>query len=388
MSTTQICPSQQALYKRNLIAILVSVMVVGTTISMTLQLLALIMEQRGYGTDIIGIHASMTAVAILSIGPFVPRLMSRVNAVPLMYLGIALIALSLYALSSSDDLVSWFGYRYFLGAGICFVWVISETCINAIANQANRGKIMGLYGCFFAVGFALGPIILTIVGSEGVTPFYICIAIVLLSAIPLYYIGAIDLDFDGHDSHSFWQIGKKSPLLYVVGFTAGFVEVAVYTLLHIYGLHINLDLQDAMIMLSVFVVGSVVLQPIIGRCADKLGLKPVLLAVTLLCGLAAVLLPLTIHSQWLLWPMVFVWGGVAIGIYTSGVIGIGHRFEGEELAAGNSGFIMMYAVGTLLGPTIAGIAMKISDPQGYVWALAVSSFLCFGFIVASRERLK
>ena len=379
MNNSQTSTAQSAIYKRNLMAILLSVMVVGTTISMSLQLLALIMEQRGYGTDIIGIHASMTAVAILSIGPFVPKLMSRINAVPLMYMGIALIALSLYALSSSDDLLTWFGYRYFLGAGICLVWIISETCINAIASEGNRGKIMGLYGCFFAVGFALGPIILTLVGSEGFLPFYICIAIVLLSAIPLFYIGSIDLDFDGHDSHGFWQIGKQSPLLYVIGFTAGFVEVAVYTLLHIYGIHINLAVQDAMIMLSVFVVGSVLLQPFIGRTADKLGLRPVLLA--------AVLLPFTIHSQWLLWPMVFIWGGVAIGIYTSGVIGIGHRFEGDELAAGNSGFIMMYAVGTLLGPTIAGIAMKISDPQGYVWTLAVSSFLCFCFILTSKGKL-
>ena len=387
MPTTQTLQSKESIYKRNLMAILISVMVVGTTISMTLQLLALIMDGRGYGTDVIGFHASMTAVAILTIGPFVPKMMSRINAVSLMYIGIALIALSLYALSLSNDLLTWFGYRYFLGAGICLVWVISETCINAIASEGNRGKVMGLYGCFFAVGFALGPIILTLVGSEGALPFYICIGIVLVSALPLYYIGSVELDFEGHENHGFWQIGKKSPLLYVIGFTAGFVEVAVYTLLHIYGIHINLELQDAMIMLSVFVVGSVVMQPFIGRCADHLGLKPVLLGVTLICALAAVLLPFTIHSQWLLWPMVFIWGGVAIGIYTSGIIGIGHRFEGEELAAGNSGFIMMYAVGTLLGPTIAGVAMKISDPQGYVWALAISSFLCFGFILLTKEKL-
>ncbi|WP_339669791.1 MFS transporter [Dasania marina] len=380
MSTTQITENQHSTYKRNLIAILISVMVVGITISMSLQLLSLIMDGRGYGTDIIGLHSAMTAVAILTIGPFVPKLMSRINSVILMYVGIALIALSLFSLAHSEDMLSWFLYRYFLGLGICLVWVISETCINALAESHNRGKIMGLYGCFFAVGFALGPIILTLVGSEGLLPFYIAIAIILVSAIPLFYLGNIDIDFNGHDNYGFWHIGRRSPLLYVIGFTAGFVEVSVYALLHIYGIHINLPVHDAMVMLSVFVIGSVVLQPVIGRCADRFNLRGVFLMVTFLCAAAAMLLPYTIHNPWLLWPMVFVWGGVAIGIYTAGIIGIGHRFNGDELAAANSGFIMMYAGGTLLGPSISGYAMKWSDPQGFVWVLALISILCFCFV--------
>ncbi|MCR8922919.1 MFS transporter [Dasania sp. GY-MA-18] len=369
--------NDKANYPRSLIAILISVMVVGTTISMSLQLLSLIMDARGYGTDIIGMHSAMTAVAILTVGPFVPKLMSRINSVILMYIGIAIIAVSLFSLAHSQDMFSWFFYRYFLGLGICLVWVISETCINALAEEHNRGRIMGLYGCFFAVGFALGPIILMLVGSEGLLPFYIGIAIVLVSAIPLYYLGQIEIDFAGHDNYGFWHIGRQSPVLYIIGFTAGFVEVSVYALLHIYGIHINLPVQDAMVMLSVFVIGSVVLQPVIGRCADKFSLRNVFLMVTLLCAAAALLLPFTIHNPWLLWPMVFVWGGVAIGIYTAGIIGIGHRFNGDELAAANSGFIMMYAGGTLLGPSISGYAMKWSDPQGFVWALALSSILCF-----------
>ena len=49
-------------------------------------------------------------------------------------------------------------------------------------------------------------------------------------------------------------------------------------------------------------------------------------------------------------------------------------------ASANAAFIMMYGVGSLLGPPIAGMAMDSWDPQGLAVALAV---FCGGYVLVA-----
>jgi len=56
--------------------------------------------------------------------------------------------------------------------------------------------------------------------------------------------------------------------------------------------------------------------------------------VTTLAGCA--LLPLAIRSIWLLWPLLFIWGGAAFGVYTVALAGLGDRYSGAMLLTGSA----------------------------------------------------
>src|SRR3546814_3441472 len=54
------------------------------------------------------------------------------------------------------------------------------------------------------------------------------------------------------------------------------------------------------------------------------------------------------------YPILFLWGGAAFGLYTVAVTMLGERYRGGELAAANAAFVMMFEIANLTGPPIAG----------------------------------
>ncbi len=62
--------------------------------------------------------------------------------------------------------------------------------------------------------------------------------------------------------------------------------------------------------------------------------------------------------------MLFVWGAIAFGTYTVAMVDLGARFSGALLLAGNSAFGVVWGIGGIVGPSIAGIAMDLVGHEG------------------------
>jgi hypothetical protein len=62
------------------------------------------------------------------------------------------------------------------------------------------------------------------------------------------------------------------------------------------------------------------------------------------------------------WPS--FWGGFIAGLYSVGLAHLGANFRGGELAAANAAFSTLYAVGTLTGQGLGGIAMDLWNQHG------------------------
>jgi MFS family permease len=126
----------------------------------------------------------------------------------------------------------------------------------------------------------------------------------------------------------------------------------------------------------VLIAGNVLLQLPIGWLADRISRK------NLLCYLAfgtvagCVFLVWLIEGSLLIWPMLFVWGAVAFGTYTVAMVELGDRFSGTLLLAGNSAFGLMWGIGGILGPSIAGTAMDLLGPEG----LPITVGILFGML--------
>ena len=79
----------------------------------------------------------------------------------------------------------------------------------------------------------------------------------------------------------------------------------------------------------------------------------------------------SISSDMAIWPLLFAWGAAVGGMYTAGLAGLGSKFAAGDLPAASTGFTMVWEVGALWGPAIAGIAMQVWDPHGLAVVLAV-----------------
>jgi MFS family permease len=168
---------------------------------------------------------------------------------------------------------------------------------------------------------------------------------------------------------------------------AGLVESADLSLLPLFGLHAGLDERAALLLVTVFLAGNMVLQLPIGMLADRYGRRRLLGICALTSGVGPLLLPWALESPLLLWPLLFLWGGTLYAFYSQGIALLGEAFGHDRLAGANTLFVMIYCIGGVLGPSIGGIAVDAWPRMGLPLLLSVPAFGLLAALVLAPRRV-
>jgi MFS family permease len=279
-----------------------------------------------------------------------------------------------------DSYLAWLALRAIAGLAGSMIFTASEAWINLLAGDAGRGRIIGLYAGALSAGFGIGPLILSLTGIRGWTPFLVNAAITAAAALPLFGVGNRTVDFGSKRARHPLTMVTRAPLILLAVLLFGVYEATLMTLLPIWSLRLGFDANLAAATLSAVFIGSVALQWPIGWLSDKTA-RPVILrlcgAVGLLgaLGLAAIAAPVP-----LLLVVLAVWGGFASAIYPVALSMAGDRFRGSDLVTVNAAIIIAYGLGALVGPALGGAAMDVWNPNGLLVFFIV---LFAGFLLAT-----
>lgn len=374
--------------RRALIAIIVCMALVGLTIGLSYPLLSLILEMRGHSRTVIGLNAAMPAVAMLLLSPLLPRAIAATGVRRFLVLCAFGDALLLLALKAFDSLPAWFLLRFLLGLTGAGLFVAAETWVNEVADDSTRGRLLAIYAIAMNLGLASGPVILTVTGIEGWAPFMVAAAGNIAGAIVLMAIGGMVPRFDGAAAFSAWSFLRVAPTLSMAVFVFAFVETAGGALLAVYGVRSGYTADAAALMLTVILIGGIALQLPLGWLADRFNRYMLLGWAGALTAVSIALLPFLIDRPIALYSVLFIWGGLATGLYTLALAIQGQRFRGPDLVVANAAFGVLWGIGSLAGPAIAGVAMDIEDPHGLPIVMAAAgAVFVFTLFVRRRARL-
>ena len=358
-----------------LFAIFACVAMYGFTLGLSRPLLALILEDRGFDRAIIGLNAAMPAAGILLSTPFILALVEKLGMQRFLALVLAVDLVVLLQFPRFDHLYAWFGLGIFLGATTNCLLVTSETWINEIVDDANRGRLMGVYNGLLAATIAMGPLVIPAVGIQGWAPFLVGAGFIALAALPLLWTGPHRLSSHDEPSFNVFSFLWVAPTLAAAVLLFSLKETAGNSLLPVYGIRNGMNEAEAAVMLTVIGIGGVTLAYPMGWLADRFN-RYGLLVFCGLCGLAgAVLLPYAMTSRIFLFPLLFAWGGAFAGIYTAVLTIIGQHFRGRDLVTANVSLGMLWGIGSLVWPPVAGVAMDIRDPGGLPLVFAAGSLV-------------
>ncbi len=371
--------------RRAIVAIITAVTVMAISLSLSIPLVSLSMERREIGSDIIGLMGALPAVAFLLASPVVPRLTQIFGTAALLWGALALCSLSIMALAISDNLIFWFFLRLMIGIAMATLFLISETWLNQIAEDKSRGRTVAIYISSMTCGFALGPVLINLIGSEGDLPFIIAGLIVATAGLFFLYSRGTFPTLSGKSRFSVFSFMKAAPMICGAALLVAFFDGSVLTLLPVYGVKNQMTAEVAVLMASVLLAGNIVLQFPIGWLADRIGRDVVILGCGILGLAGALLLPLVISSPLILWPMLVIWGGAVVGTYTIALVIMGQEFKGPDLVTANAAAGVLWGVGSLLGPSSAGLAMEIYEPHGMP---AIFAFICILFILLAIWQFK
>jgi MFS family permease len=245
---------------------------------------------------------------------------------------------------------------------------------------------MGLYSSIVSGGFAIGPLSLGLVGTQGWPPFMIGIgAFLLCGLIVLAVVPRLPTMPHEGEATSVGGFFRLAPLILFAVFTAAAFEQVVLSLFAVFGAEVGSAEERVAALITCFVAGNAVLQVLLGRVAEQFGSARTLLFCAL-ASLAGCLLLTPTVSSWLIWPLVFVWGGVSFGLYTMSLIQLGERFTGQALIAGNAAFALVWGIGGIVGSPATGLAMQLIGHQGLPASLGLLCCVLAVFLTAERRR--
>jgi MFS family permease len=371
-------------------AVIGGVFGVGVAFGAIVPLISLLLERRGISAFWIGANAAMFPVSLLLVGPLLPRFVAWLGTLRSMYLGIGVAAVLTLLFPLLPQVWVWFVLRFLIGIATGVHWVVSEAWINSISTDRDRGLIMGIYATVLAGGFAVGPLILSLIDVEGWAPFILVAVALALSAAPLVFARGVAPAMPERPGHGLTVFFATAPVVMTGAVVGGVVDSSLFSLLPIYGLRIGFEQATSVLLLTLFMSGNLMLQVPLGWIADRTNRLAIFFGCVGVALGGAVLLPLMtpggVLPSVLLWPMLFLWGGTAFGIYTIGLSLLAEQFPREGLVGANTAFVMAYELGGLGGPIVAGGAMDVVGPHGLVIVVGATCAVFLLSIAARRRR--
>jgi MFS family permease len=347
------------LIKINTVSFLAQIVQIGTVPA----LMALRLNATHQSPLIVGTVAGAPWLAILILGQWAPRLLSRCGFISTNRIALALSGLALVSALYESAPLLLFISNFIFGLGLILRWVACDTWIVWAAPESIRGRAIGTHETLMGCGIAAGPLLIALTGFRGSPPLWGCIGLLALSGATLFLLGDCDGCPETSERTQRLAALRIVPAALMAGFVAGFVETSSISFLPILSDHRLLALSVTAVLAG-FGIGGTLLQLPLGWLADKVGFRKAQLITAATVGVGALALPWLSSHPTLLFGLLFCWGGAAGGMNTLAVIEVGQRITGAGLSTGLLAVALAYTVGSVSGPVLTGWATALFPAVG------------------------
>ncbi len=371
------------------IGVLVLIGIEALLFGYTYPFFSLALENKGIATWLIGLNASLAGAGILFFGPFLPKLIDRLGLKYLVATQFGLSLLSFAAILTVDHLAVWFIARFVMGTCFSAMWTTTEIWLNGLVDDRSRGRIVGASGTLYAACQFTGPLLLAGTGSTGSLPLIaamVPLAVGVALSLSIRSAAGESEDEESGDPSTLKTAIQLAGALIAAAFLTGVGETAMQSLLPLYGLAHGLSEAAASRLVAVFSLGEAILVVALGWMSDRYGRRPTLIGCAALAVASTLALPFVMGRGLLLEPVLFIAGGTVSGLYTLGIVLIGHDYRGQRLAVVSTGFAMAYSAGSVIGATPIGYLIDLFGAEALPITVAGGFLALMLFLLRPRRR--
>lgn len=317
---------------------------------------------------------------------FLPSMGKKAGMINSVYLGSILSAICSLCLYKYIGFLPWLMFIFCIGTSFFVCGVTRNTIMINLAPAHMRAMIISLGSMLVALGNSLGPITLEILKtSDSFTSFAVASGFFLISTIPLSRLKKrIDSKVREEKKISLGRYIMNSPKIMLAAFSVSFAMSSSSSFLIIYGIKIGMPKDEASLLLSVLLFGTIFSIPI-GYLADILNRRLMMITSAALALFVALLLYMN-QDPYQIYVLSFCLFGSLSGIKVPAVVLINEKYKPTQRLAVNSAFARFSLIGNICGLFTTGATMKDIGPEG-LW-LSISTILLLFLLFCCANYIK
>lgn len=333
-----------------------------------------------------GLYAGQVIASIVA-----PRLIARLGQVPA-YMSFGLLAaFSPLAVLISVDPATWSVSRFVFGFGLAGIFVVVESWLNAKSDNIVRGRVFAVYIFVQLAGLMIAQSFVPLLASNLTLSMAVVAGFGVLAMAPLMIGKIAPPERTPFLRASFRALASASPVGVVGATVSGFVWAVVMAMSPIYAQRAGFEPDGVALVVMALVLGGIALQLPIGWISDIRDRRNVLAGMASGAAIAAALGALAHgESTVLTIAAVSLFGGLTFPFYTVAVAHVNDRISHAERLPASGAMILLFGIGSVLGPIAASWAMDAMGPRGFFVLLAgvtgaFAAFTLYRLAIARRS---
>jgi len=381
----------------------------------------IIMISHGFQGNLLGIRAvlenfNFIATGTMMSGYFVgyfiganiiPNLISKVGHIRVFAAFASMASLSSLVHVVFVDPIVWTLARFLTGFSMIGILTIVESWLNDRATNKTRGKVLSLYMLLTFSGFALGNLLLNVSSPKNYEPFILISLLFSIALIPILLTKRKPPTFKKISSIKIKELFKISPFGSFSTFCSGFIFSAMFTMLSVYAVTMNLSVFEISILLFSVTLAGAIFQWPIGSLSDKHDRRIVIIGCCIFSSIFAVLsiaasglsfenliiekmiiLSYSSMDKIKLFIFIILLSGMTLPLFALNLALVNDYIPKEKFVAAGAGLNMIFGLGAIAGPIICSILMNFLGPNGFFIHLLIFFIInaCFGIYRMSRRK--
>lgn len=344
----------------------------------------------GYSAVLLGALTSAYYAGYF-VGTFtLPRLVQRIGYIRAFAFCTASVTIVVLLHALFDAAWTWLLLRLLAGVVLVGLYTIIESWLNAVAQPEQRGAVFATYMVVNLGSLALAQQLLRLSGP----PFMLFVLVALLicaAMLPVVLTRQAQPLLQPRPRLRVRQLFALAPSAAIGALLTGLSMGALWGLLPVYARSRGLENSAVGNWMSVVILGGALLQWPAGRLSDRHDRR---IALSIVCAAACVLaalVPLAGHRTVAALVMLFLFGGMTFAVYPIVVAHLVDHVPREDLLSASSSVLLVYGIGSAVGPLAAGALMQALGPWSlFAWFAIMHGLLAayagYRYVVFRREQ--
>ncbi|HWK47556.1 MAG TPA: MFS transporter [Stellaceae bacterium] len=363
----------------------ITVFQLGNGVLQTYLPIRLIVEH--YPDIAVGLMATTHSIGFLVCCLIAPRIIHSIGHIRAFAAFSGAMAAIALAFAGWVDPVPWVILRLVTGFCSGGVFTVIESWLNDGASTRERGRILSIYMVSVKLSYAAGQLLLTTGDPHSFAFFMIASAAYSVCLIPVSATRASSPMMVGTKRMGIAEVYRTTPAAAIGCFAAGLVTSAVVNIGPAYGTEINIATGDIAILMAAMQIGGLVMQWPLGALSDRIDRRWVMAGASGAVALVSLVVATnTGWSTWILALLLALWGGFALSLYALAIAHANDFADKDQTVSLASTLLMIWALGSVIGPLLATSVMAQVGPAGLFLYSAIVSLILAGFVLWRRTR--